>query len=418
MRVLHAAYCWRCLCRGRHVCCCDAGSGATGAIAKLVHILGLRSRAAHPTAAVHRCSFPGCGRSFADAGDLKLHQQTHRDGHFESGKTSAPGGESSTSVGPAGVGVGAGTGAGAGAGTNAGTGPSGTPSAVVFVGPYAHHSNILPWSESGAHVVPIPEARGGGVDMDALQAALDQYSDPSIFKVGAFTLASNVTGCVCDDDAVTRLLHAKGALAVWDCAASAPHVPINMNPMDTETMARRPDGTSALAKDAVFFSPHKFCGGPCTPGVLVVKRSLMTNAVPSTPGGGTVFFVHKDGTPRYLQNEAEREEGGTPNIVGAVRCVCVNWCVFACLRRGGLTYVWRRLCVSCICCPPALGLSCTCSALSATTASWSWKTAWLTKHAGGGLPTPTLSLPAAPPSSASPLCRSWCGTVTGCCTGR
>ncbi|CAM9955666.1 unnamed protein product, partial [Ectocarpus fasciculatus] len=73
-----------------------------------------------------------------------------------------------------------------------------------------------------------------------------------------------------------------------------------------------------VAKDAIFFSGHKFVGGPGTPGVLVVKKRLLCNAVPGTVGGGTVFFVtEKD--HRYLSNKEEREEGGTPDILGSIR---------------------------------------------------------------------------------------------------
>ena len=52
-----------------------------------------------------------------------------------------------------------------------------------------------------------------------------------------------------------------------------------------------PDGELAY-KDAVFLSPHKFIGGPGTPGVLVARRELFHNRVPSVPGGGTVAYVN------------------------------------------------------------------------------------------------------------------------------
>ncbi|CAM9981288.1 unnamed protein product, partial [Phaeothamnion confervicola] len=136
--------------------------------------------------------------------------------------------------------------------------------------------------------------------------------------VGTFSAASNVTGALADVDAVTALLHRHGALACWDYATAAPYVAIDMNPLVVG-----PDQPFVF-KDAVFFSGHKFAGGPGTPGILVAKKRLLPTtsanggASPTAPGGGTVFFV----TPadhRFLSNREEREEGGTPDVVGAVR---------------------------------------------------------------------------------------------------
>ncbi|GLD96889.1 hypothetical protein PINS_up005572 [Pythium insidiosum] len=185
---------------------------------------------------------------------------------------------------------------------------------VVFVGPFEHHSNLLPWRESGAEVVSIPENARGHVDTAALVRELVRFADRPL-KVGAFSAASNVTGVLTDVDAVTAALHLHGALACWDYAACAPYVPIDMNP----SAPRCPELASLLAKDAVYFSGHKFVGGPGSPGVLVVKRRLMTRcAVPTAPGGGTVFFV-TERDHRFLSRVEEREEGGTPDIVGSIR---------------------------------------------------------------------------------------------------
>ena len=71
-------------------------------------------------------------------------------------------------------------------------------------------------------------------------------------------------------------------------------------------------------KDAIFLSPHKFIGGPSTPGVLVVRRELMGNRVPDVPGGGTVAYVNPT-EHRYLEDPAQREEGGTPAIIESIR---------------------------------------------------------------------------------------------------
>ena len=186
---------------------------------------------------------------------------------------------------------------------------------VVLVGPHEHHSNILPWRESSALVVQIGEDPAtGSIDLHALRHALEKYRGHHLVA-GSFSAASNVTGALADVDGVTETLHRHGALAFWDYAAAAPYVPIDMNPV------RFLDDGSVnphVYKDAVFVSPHKLPGGPGAPGVLVAKRALFANEVPSEPGGGTVFFV-TDADQRYLSSRHEREEGGTQDIVGSVR---------------------------------------------------------------------------------------------------
>lgn len=182
---------------------------------------------------------------------------------------------------------------------------------VVFIGPYEHHSNELPWRESIADVVTIAEDPDGRIDLDHLAGALEEYRDRPL-KIGSFSAASNVTGIVSDTDAVTRCLHEHGALAFWDFAAAAPYVRIEMNPVGDAG----PD--PAIAKDAVFISPHKFIGGPGTPGVLVVKRAFLTNTVPTVPGGGTVSYVSAV-DHSYVTDPAHREEGGTPAIIESIR---------------------------------------------------------------------------------------------------
>ena len=178
------------------------------------------------------------------------------------------------------------------------------PRPVVFVGPFEHHSNELPWRESAADVVAIREDADGRLDLEHLRAELERHAGRAL-KIGSFSAASNVTGVVTDADAVSILLHRHGALAFWDCAAAAPHLPIDMNPAPAVE-----DGELAY-KDAVFISPHKLPGGPGTPGVLVAKRHLFANEVPAVPGGGTVEYV-TDRSQAYLADPAHREEGGTP----------------------------------------------------------------------------------------------------------
>ncbi|WP_329281501.1 aminotransferase class V-fold PLP-dependent enzyme [Streptomyces sp. NBC_01451] len=179
---------------------------------------------------------------------------------------------------------------------------------VVFVGPYEHHSNELPWRESVADVVVIGEDADGHIDPAELEAQLVRYSGRPL-RIGSFSAASNVTGILTDTDRIAQLLHAHGALSFWDYAAAAPYVPLRV----AESTPGADDH-----KDAVFLSPHKFVGGPQTPGVLVVRRELVRNQVPTVPGGGTVAFVDPIGH-RYLDDPVAREEGGTPAIVESIR---------------------------------------------------------------------------------------------------
>ena len=146
---------------------------------------------------------------------------------------------------------------------------------VVFIGPYEHHSNELPWRESIADVVTIDEDLDGHVDLVQLEQALIAHADRPL-RIGSFSAASNVTGILTDVDAVARLLHRHGALSFWDYAAAAPYVAIDMGDPA--------DGDLAY-KDAVFISPHKLIGGPGTPGVLVARSSCSPTGCPSCPAG-------------------------------------------------------------------------------------------------------------------------------------
>jgi selenocysteine lyase/cysteine desulfurase len=178
---------------------------------------------------------------------------------------------------------------------------------VVFIGPFEHHSNELPWRESIADVVTIQEDADGHVDLAHLERELVRFADRKT-KIGSFSAASNVTGIATDTRAVATLLHRHGALSFWDYAAAAPYVEIAMN-----------DASDPLAsKDAIFISPHKYIGGPGTPGVLVAKRTLFTNKVPAMPGGGTVKYVNSV-EHRYHDEVEHREEGGTPAIIESIR---------------------------------------------------------------------------------------------------
>lgn len=175
---------------------------------------------------------------------------------------------------------------------------------LVLIGPYEHHSNILPWRESGAEIVEVPERAEGGPDVVALDEILAQAAGRPIFA--AFSAASNVTGVETDVAAVTRRLKAAGATVVWDYAGGGPYLPIDMRPAaDAEI-------------DAVAVSPHKFLGGPQASGVLIVRRDAVRAGRPTLTGGGTVKFVSPSAHDYAASLEA-REEAGTPNVIGDVR---------------------------------------------------------------------------------------------------
>lgn len=181
--------------------------------------------------------------------------------------------------------------------------------AVVLVGPYEHHSNLLPWRETSAKVIEIPEADEGGPDLAVLEKTLIEHRSADLL-IGSFSAASNVTGIITDADAVTRLLKQHGALALWDYAGGAPYLTIDMA-----------TGSDAQ-KDAVVASAHKFPGGPGASGLMIVRENIVKRTTPTWPGGGTVKFVSPWGHD-YLDDLVEREEAGTPNVIGDIRAALV-----------------------------------------------------------------------------------------------
>jgi len=180
---------------------------------------------------------------------------------------------------------------------------------VVLLGPYEHHSNELPWIESVAEVVEVGLDGDGRVDLRDLERKLESFADRPL-KIGSFSAASNVTGVLTDVGTVAEILHRHGAYACFDFAAAGPYVPIDMHA-----------GDPGRHMDAIFLSTHKFIGGPQASGVLVANRALFRSRVPDRPGGGTVDYVA--GATRdsvdYTHRLDEREESGTPSILGDVR---------------------------------------------------------------------------------------------------
>ncbi|NRA18846.1 MAG: aminotransferase class V-fold PLP-dependent enzyme [Oceanospirillaceae bacterium] len=173
---------------------------------------------------------------------------------------------------------------------------------VVFIGPYEHHSNELPWRESIATLVVVPLTPEGQINTDFLEKKLQEYQSRPVL-IGSFSAASNVTGVKTEVAKVSALLQRYNAMSCWDYAAAAPYVEIDMQRDQL---------------DAVFISTHKFIGGPGTPGLLIVNSEKLHNAIPAVPGGGTVVYVSPE-SHTYTDDVERREEGGTPGIVESIR---------------------------------------------------------------------------------------------------
>ncbi|MGB5101700.1 MAG: aminotransferase class V-fold PLP-dependent enzyme, partial [Steroidobacteraceae bacterium] len=183
---------------------------------------------------------------------------------------------------------------------------------VVFVGPYEHHSNEVTWRQGLATVVEVNLADDGGVDLGHLETLLEDPAYQGRFRIGSFSAASNVTGMRSPVREIARLLHAHGAYACFDFAASAPYVDIDMNP------APGPDGGDCSI-DAVFLSPHKFLGGPGSSGVLVFNERLYHRELPpSVGGGGTVDYVSPVDQD-FIADIEEREKAGTPGVLQTLK---------------------------------------------------------------------------------------------------
>lgn len=178
---------------------------------------------------------------------------------------------------------------------------------VVFITHMEHHSNQTSWLETIADVVQLPADDRGLVDVDHMHEMLARYADRPL-KIGSFTSASNVTGIRTPYHQMARIMHEHDGYCFVDFAASAPYIAIDMHPADP------------LEKlDAIFFSPHKFLGGPGACGVLVFDRTLYHNRVPDNPGGGTVMWTNPWGEHSYVQDIELREDGGTPGFLQAIR---------------------------------------------------------------------------------------------------
>ncbi|XP_060562870.1 uncharacterized protein LOC132722391, partial [Ruditapes philippinarum] len=177
---------------------------------------------------------------------------------------------------------------------------------VVLIGPYEHHANMLLWKEFGTTVVRIRDKDDGLIDTEHLESELKFWKDKRRHMLVCVSAASNVTGIVTDTDEISSIAHQYGALVAFDYAGGGPYLDINMN------------SSKKSYKDAVFISPHKFVGGPGSPGVVVAKKWMFKNNVPDRVGGGTVVYVSRE-IHAYTSDIEAREEGGTPAIIESIR---------------------------------------------------------------------------------------------------
>lgn len=172
---------------------------------------------------------------------------------------------------------------------------------VIFLSIFEHNSNALPWRESGAKIIYIENDELNNFIYKNLEEQLKCYKE-NIIKIGAFTAASNITGIYLDVDYICLIMHQNNGLAFFDYATASPYVKIDMNkPLPYEYRNElgfkkrfNSEEENLIYKDSLYFSPHKFIGGPNTPGVLIIKQHVVRNILtPSEPGGGVVLFVRK-----------------------------------------------------------------------------------------------------------------------------
>ncbi|MDP2235451.1 MAG: aminotransferase class V-fold PLP-dependent enzyme [Bacteroidales bacterium] len=179
---------------------------------------------------------------------------------------------------------------------------------VVFLSHMEHHSNHTNWFETNVDVVVLQPDKNLCIDLNELKNQLEKYKDRN-FKIGSFTACSNVTGIETPYHEMAKIMHEHGGVIFVDFAASAPYVDIDMHPADDEMKKL----------DAIFFSPHKFLGGPGSSGVMIFDRSLYKSPSPDNPGGGTVDWTNPWGEYKYIDDIEIREDGGTPGFLQAIR---------------------------------------------------------------------------------------------------
>ncbi len=178
---------------------------------------------------------------------------------------------------------------------------------IVFVTHMEHHSNQTSWIETICDVEVIGATDEGLVDLEDLKRLIKKYESRPV-KIAAVTSASNVTGIITPYHEIAEIIHANNGWCFVDFACSAPYIDIDMHPSN-----------EAQKLDAIYFSPHKFLGGPGTSGVVIFDKKLYTNKVPDHPGGGTVEWTNPWGEHEYVKDIEAREDGGTPGFLQTIR---------------------------------------------------------------------------------------------------
>jgi selenocysteine lyase/cysteine desulfurase len=178
---------------------------------------------------------------------------------------------------------------------------------IVFITHMEHHSNQTSWLETIADVEIIPPGSDGLVSLENFRTCIEKHKDRTL-KIAAITSCSNVTGIMTPYHEMAKLIHAYGGLCFVDFACSAPYVEIDMHPKNEEEYL-----------DAIYFSPHKFLGGPGSSGILIFNKNLYKNTVPDNPGGGTVDWTNPWGGHKYIDDIEAREDGGTPAFIQTIR---------------------------------------------------------------------------------------------------
>lgn len=184
---------------------------------------------------------------------------------------------------------------------------------IVFITHMEHHSNQTSWLETLADVEIISPDKNGYVDLNSFAELLEKYKNRKT-KYAAVTSCSNVTGIITPYFEIAEMIHEVGGYCFVDFACSAPYIDIDMHPKKKEQYL-----------DAIFFSPHKFLGGPGTAGVLIFNKDLYNNEIPDNPGGGTVDWTNPWGLHKYLDDIEMREDGGTPAFLQTIKtALCVK----------------------------------------------------------------------------------------------
>ncbi len=185
---------------------------------------------------------------------------------------------------------------------------------IVFVTHMEHHSNQTSWLETIADVIVVPPDERGLVSVEKFRQYFQHFANRKT-KIAAISACSNVTGIFNPYLDIAEVAHHHDGWCFVDFACSAPYVTIDMHAADDR----------GRYLDAIYFSPHKFLGGPGTTGILAFNKNLYTNSIPDHPGGGTVDWTNPWGEHKYVEDIEAREDGGTPAFLQTIKAaMCIN----------------------------------------------------------------------------------------------